>query len=427
MFQIRFLTASLLGACVTLTASTQPPPPYTPPGERVRGKTLQEWIGELTDPDASVRNAAIVAIPEFGPAAEIAVPNLIQRALHDTDAGPRCEAVIVLPKMKIADKDVPKVIEALGKCLMDNQAIIRYQAAVGLVASGEQARGALREILNAARAPQATWQIKYQLLIALQKAGRDPKTGPDLEVIKVFLEHVRHPTAQVRLQAVIGLGALGRPADPNVLVEVERILVAKANDYREKDLGIRIWANASLMALDKADEALLKRISTFLKSDKVDVRIQAARAIGTVGEKAKGAVPVLIDMLDDKEKTVACAATDALLMINAEGSTKAVIDNLKTAKEADVRAHTARAVGAYGEKIRNAVPVLVELLYDREQHVVQEACYALAQMGDIDPRGRQALLQLKERKDAPDSLKKFADQCLRLMDEPASSKRDRRP
>src|SRR5262249_17742466 len=154
------------------------------------------------------------------------------------------------------------------------------------------------------------------------------------EVIKVFLEQMRSASAQVRLQAVIGLGALGRPADQTVLHEVESALLLKAKDQREKDKGVTIWANASLMALDKVDDGLLKRITDFLKKDKVDVRIQAARALGTVGEKARGAVPVLIEMLDDREKTVVFAATDALLQINTDGATKAAIDNLKSSKDA---------------------------------------------------------------------------------------------
>jgi HEAT repeat protein len=427
MFQIRFLAAVLLVAVLVLPAHAQPTP-SSPQGDiqRVRGKTLKEWLKDFTDDDASVRNTAILAIPEFGPAAEVAVQPLIDRALHDNDAGPRCDAVMILPKIKIAEKDVPRVVDALGNRLtQDPQGVIKYQAALGLITCGKHARGALKELIAAARAQQATWQTKHAILVALQSAGQDPNGGsPDTEVVKIFLEQVHNRTAQVRLEAIIGLGALGRPKDANLLAEIGRTLLLKANDRGERDPGVRIWANASLMALDKVDDALLKRISEFLKHTKVDVRIQAARALGTVGDKAKAAVPTLIPMLDDKEKTVVFAVTDALLQINADGSTKAVIDNLKNA-DADIRAYTARAVGAYGDKIRNAVPAVAELVRDKETKVVMEACIALAQMGNVDPRGRQALMELKDRKDTADSLKKLADECLRLMDTPPDPKRDK--
>jgi HEAT repeat protein len=427
MFQIRLLGIALLVTAATLSASAQTQP-YTSPGETqlVRGKTLKAWMDDLRDSDPSVRNTAILAIPEFGPAAEAAVPRLIEHCLvaNESDAGPRCDAVIILPKIKIAEKDIPRVIETLGRCLSDPQAVIRYQAAVGLVLSGDHARGALRDLITAAKTPQSTWQIREKILVALQRAGRDPKGGPEFEVIKIFLDKMAtDKSAHVRQQAVIGLGALGRPADPKILLEVENALLLKARGAGDKDKGVQIWANASLMALDKVNDDLLKRIGKLLKDPKVDVRIQAALALGTVGDKAKAAVPALLEMLDDAEKTVVCAATDGLLQIQTEGCKKAVIDNLKNAKDAEVRAHTAQAVGAYGDKMLDAIPTLISLLNDKEPYVAQSACYALAQMGNSDARCRQALLEVKERKDAPEKLRKYAEQCIQKIDQPPPPKR----
>src|SRR5262249_31725620 len=146
-------------------------------------------------------------------------------------------------------------------CLSDPQAVIRYQAAVGLVLTGDHARGAIKDLINAAKTPQSTWQIREKILVALQRAGRDPKYGPDPEVFRIFLDKMaRDPSAQVRLQAVIGLGALGKPSDHGLLIEVEKALLLKANDQKEREKSTSIWANASLMALEKVDDALLKRI-----------------------------------------------------------------------------------------------------------------------------------------------------------------------
>src|SRR5262249_5327396 len=163
----------------------------------------------------------------------------------------------------------PRVIETLGKCLNDNQGVIRYQAALGLVAAGEKSRGAVKDLIRAAQLPQPTWQIKEKIIIALQSAGREKNKPPDIEVIKIFLDQMHNKSsAQIRMQAIIGLGALGPPAETGVLLEIEKQLLAKARDQRDKD-GVRIWANASLMALEKVDDQLLKRIGDFLKSSKV--------------------------------------------------------------------------------------------------------------------------------------------------------------
>jgi HEAT repeat protein len=419
MRHLRILAAVLLVHAVTLAIYAQPPTSSTQ-GDLVGGRTLADWIKDLSDPDASVRDAAILAIPRFGPAAEQAVPKLMEICLNDKDAGPRCQAVITLPKIKIAEKDVHRVIETLGKCLNDNQGVIRYQAVLGLVAAGEKSRGALKDLLRAAQQPQPTWQIKEKILIALQSAGREKNKSPDIEVIKVFLDSMQRSTsAQVRLQAAIGLGALGPPVETGVLLEEEKALLAKANDRYEREAGVKIWANASLMALDKVDEHLLKRIGEFLKSPRVETRVQAAHALGVVGEKAKAAVPKLKEMLDDKEKPAAAAAIDALLQIDADGSRRAVLDHLKNpGTDPEVRAYAASAVGAYGEKIKDALPMLVDLVNDKEERVVQAACLALAQMGNVDPRGRKAIEDLRDRKDTPEKMKKFAEECVKLMDRP---------
>lgn len=421
MRHLRLPAAVLLVHAITLAVYAQPP---TSPsqGDLVGGRTLADWIKDLSDPDASVRDAAILAIPRFGSAAEQAVPKLIEICLNDKDAGPRCQAVITLPKIKIAEKDVHRVVETLGKCLHDNQGVIRYQAALGLVAAGEKSRGALKDLLWAAQLNQfqPTWQIKEKVLIALQSAGREKNKPPDIEVIKVFLDSMqRSSSAQVRLQATIGLGVLGPPAETGVLLEEEKALLAKANDRYEREPGVKIWANASLMALDKVDEHLLKRIGEFLKSPRVETRVQAAHALGVVGDKAKAAVPKLKEMLEDKEKPAAAAAIDALLQIDSDGSRRAVLDHLKNpGTDPEVRAYAAGAVGAYGDRIKDGLPVLVDLVGDKDERVVQAACLGLVQMGTGDPRGRKAIEDLRDRKDTPEKVKKFAEECVKLMDRP---------
>ena len=134
------LAAASVGAADPVTT---PSTIATPPAvSEVGGKTLAQWIRDLERPDPSDREEAVRAITLFGPAASEAVPELVKR-LHDSDASPRCKAVIALGFIKINDKDRPRVVEALGAAVAeDSQAMVRYAAAVSLGELGADAKGA---------------------------------------------------------------------------------------------------------------------------------------------------------------------------------------------------------------------------------------------------------------------------------------------
>src|SRR5262249_25651040 len=158
---MRVVGGALLLGLVLLAqgGSAQPPRKQSTPAtsrdspgslspEKVAGKTLEQWIKELSNEDASVRTQAVMALPEFGDRAHKAVPQPLKR-LNDRDVSPRARAVMTLRVIAVAEKDVPKVVAALAGRIQsgnhpgDAQASIRYEAVISLRRFLEDAQPAI--------------------------------------------------------------------------------------------------------------------------------------------------------------------------------------------------------------------------------------------------------------------------------------------
>src|SRR5262245_8418255 len=93
-----------------------------------------------------------------------------------------------------------------------------------------------------------------------------------------------------------------------------------------------------------------------LKDKDPKIRVQAAKALESIGPKAKAAVPALIDALKDESVLV--------------------------------RGPAAGALGGIGPEAKAAVPALVETLKDKNEHL---RCQAALALGKIGPDARAAV------------------------------------
>jgi HEAT repeat protein len=281
----------------------------------VGGKTLAQWVAELKHSDPSVRENAIKAIPHFGTAAADVVPQLIDRCHDMADACPRVRAVVVLRSVHIADKDVPKVVAALNTRLLEEpQAVIRYEAAITLLRFGEDSRGALQGLLQCV-SDRSTFALRQACVAVLKQAGKDSKGVPVREVTLALLKALHDPAQEVRLEAAVALGQMGRPIDA-LLVQVLKELQAAQND---RDKVVQIWSQVSLMALDKVTDQGLGFLVKQLKHPETEVRINAIQALGTLGPKARSVAPNLLDALADKEVGVVVLSCQALVALGDSG------------------------------------------------------------------------------------------------------------
>lgn len=127
-------------------------------------------IEMLDDPDSAVRYWATVGLAVLGREAEPAVASLVP-LLEDPTPTVRLGAAEALANVGHASEALPVIVKALK----DDDGWVRLQAAIVLVAIGENARPAAAEIQEAAadsRKHQATLYVRWALLHALANLGQ---------------------------------------------------------------------------------------------------------------------------------------------------------------------------------------------------------------------------------------------------------------
>jgi HEAT repeat protein len=395
------------------------------------GKTLEQWKKELTHADASRRALAIIAIVTFGDEAKSAVPMLIDR-IKDPDLSPRGKAILALRMITIDDRDVPRVVDALAGRLWkrnEDQAIIRYEAAVSLRRFANDAAPAIPALINGTL-DRSCWEIRHMCASTLWRAALGtgklnkspepvkPPTKPVKPVrpvkpvkpvkpltpapadsrglaIKALMDILRNPkeTYQTRLEAVHGLGALGKPAD-SALLQAEIELLSTCTTTRStENKPLAIWAYASLVVLGNntvGDDAL-SAIARHLKPEySLEIRSQAAQALGALGDRAKSRIGALIAMLNDKEAVAVSGACTALAQI--------------------------------GDKSDKVIDGLLQVAQHKDPYRAAPAIIALVNMKATNTRVLEGLEKVRANKDTHEDLLKLTKHAIDELKKPPVKK-----
>ena len=341
------------------------PPPADP--SSIGGKTLKEWREELTSKDASRRAVAIVAIMQFGDSASRCVPDLLLR-LEDPDVSPRTKALVALRAIPVEEKSIPDIVRAVSKRLnptWEKQAVVRLEATSTLGRFIAECGPAIPTIIQATM-DTASWEIRHNSIALLWRTGvettKDSPGGDrvsDNRITEALLTCLRTAkTYQEKLETIQGLGAMGRPWDTATRSKVISELSLCTNTTNKAHRPLTIWAFAGLVAMEdgQAAEASLNNLAKFLKSPELEVRVQAATALGALKAKAKKRVPALLAMLKDKEPAAIGAACNALAMIG--DTSDAVVDPLMELLANKEPGHAAIAVTALVQLKQNTTRVL---------------------------------------------------------------------
>jgi HEAT repeat protein len=276
------------------------------------GKKLKEWIAEIKDPDPGVVENAIRTIVHFGKDARDAAPHLIEQLEHK-DPSIRTNAALALGTIgeDLFKNDAVKAVEKLAhKMSTDEQAIVRFHAALALSRIGADAHAVLNDLIQAS-STGPSWEIRKAAVIALGAAGAVREKGVDPRATAALVKALGDRCAQVRLEAVMGLGILGKPASN---ADLQTVLTALGNRIKSdrEDETVKIWAYAAYMAVDGVNAKKLGKIAEFLKSPKLPARCHAAKALSMFGSDAEASIPELVATLHDKQPTAASAAAEAL-------------------------------------------------------------------------------------------------------------------
>lgn len=163
---------------------------------------------------------------------------------------------------------------------------------------------------------------------------------------------------------------------------------------KERRRAVLILASASRV------ESAIPFLTKALKDTDDVVRIQAAQALGRMGENAKAAVPALIENLNDKESMVSSWSAYALGQINSEPEkTVAALVQRIADQDEDVASAAAWSLGAFALRAKKAVPTLIEALKHESVLVRVNAAQALLRI-DQHEAGLKILIDSLTNKDA---------------------------
>ncbi len=209
-----------------------------------QGKSLTQVLHELkTNKDPSVQEELLNILPAFGEALEN--PEVLNTIIwccayttpigyHYPDAAPRIRAIQILNVLPIKKADRARVVQALSARLTDSQSQARYYAALALIRYGEEAKPAIDHLVTESR-NIATFSVRQACLTALMSAGHNAKAPPDPRAVDAMITASRDYAVAVRLEAVKGMGILGRPGTPQQLDAVLKALVAQRRQGPSRD------------------------------------------------------------------------------------------------------------------------------------------------------------------------------------------------
>jgi HEAT repeat protein len=298
--------------------------------EKFSGKTLFEWEGDLKSTDPSIKMKAAAAIKYYGSAAQDGATPLLLKALTDKDASTRVNACISLGMIGFNARDRDNGIAQIKNLLNDREGIVRFQAAVALSNFGPDANFTVPALATLTK-DAITWEIRGAACTALATAGMQGNIGLDGRAWLALLQAIHDPAFEVRKAALQGLLYVGKPAQPADMARENSALLSLFNDRNEV---IVIWARLCHMRINGVTDEHVNAIAKHLKSHKAEARSEACRAFAIIGVEAKKKVNDLINHLDDKDAVTAIWACAAVAQMQDAG--KPAIPKLKKVASSNV-------------------------------------------------------------------------------------------
>lgn len=253
--------------------------------------------------------------------------------------------------------------------------------------------------------------VRYSLKTPNNKAlARDPSApAAASRPVSAWMAELKDPSSVVRAQAALALAEIGPAAK-----EAEAALTLA---LRDSDAEVRYTAVVALGAIVPDGKEWVDGLARALVDEDWFVTLAAAQALQNLGERARPAVPALINALSPRDhvkdfRPVRCGeAMVALSRIDPrakelDGAFKVVVGKLLEDERQGsfgARARGARMLGECGAAALPAVPAVVKLLKDPEGDVRVAAAEALLKISP-DNQAEAALGSLAEALKSPDLL-----------------------
>ena len=154
---------------------------------------------------------------------------------------------------------------------------------------------------------------------------------------------------------------------------------ALTNRLQDRSEVASLDAAYALGAVGDVNDSVIPMLIDLLRNDNEIVRRSSAYGLGAVG---KAAVPALVDALSHSSESVRVSAVYGLAQMDVSGR-EAVPTLARALRDScvQVRRHAAETLGTIGESAQHAVPALIDALHDSDDHVRFDTALALAQIG----------------------------------------------
>jgi len=416
--------------------------------QQLTGAGIPAAVKDLKDKDPGVRADAarrlvLLALKAPNPAlVEAASPALID-ALKDPDNTVRYRSVMALGILWTSVQPGPEMkkdaVPALAALLKDDYKNNRLRAAFTLARLGPDAKAAIPALTDAAN--NRSEGVQFMFREVLDEIGR--ATVAD---IPQLVAQLRDNNAEVRAQAIQRLESLKTEAKPAI-----GPLLQALKDQNTRVRFLSVLALNNLIETQSDVEAFITPFIALLKDRDKYIRSHAASGLGKMGSRARTAVPALTAALSDTDENVCVSAAYALKTIGWEseiatnsligllgdprtdvrhavasalsrtevGSSIAIsmlIEDLK--KNAAVSSSAVWALRSYGDRARDAVPTLAEMLgSDLPSRYRAEIAHVI---GKVGPGAKQVLPFLVQSLNDRDESVRVAVAVALLQVEPGS-------
>jgi HEAT repeat protein len=340
---------------------------------KVGGKTLKEWIEEISAKDPSKRAMAMRTVLAFGPEkAQQAVPAILKELgkhrplTAPIDMSVRLDGAMalgtILSSAKEPDqKDIAEAVRILKIFCHDEQVLVKARAVQALAALARlgpnpEIHKALNDVIAIAQNLD-TWEARQaglQCLVVLTR--QDPEPPP--ESVRVsFYRGLKDNSMLVRITAAQSLAQytqfkVGTPGYQQLILNLE-------NATKDAEPAVQIWSHLALMTIkiDPKKPAVgpqhLTPIAKMLEHTDSSIRLLAAQSLAQIGILAQAAAPKLIITLSDPDRSVILASVIALARMEALSAVPALerlSEDPKMDAELQQAARNAIELIKYGKK-----------------------------------------------------------------------------
>ena len=237
----------------------------------------------------AARKEAAKTLGRIGPAAESAVPALIE-VLQDESPGTVLvheAAVTALGDIgQPAELVVPALIQALQRTDLAFNWTVAEQAVRALGRLGSRSEPAIPTLLDMLETPNANAKGIPEALIQIGPAATSAAAARSDKL----LQDVCAKDLAVRVRAAMSLRKMG-PLALNPLLE----------SLECKEAQVRVAATRVVGSLEpETQRAVVPALAELVNDPEPSIRLEAARVLGKIGPIAKQAVPVLLGVLKDE-------------------------------------------------------------------------------------------------------------------------------